>query len=248
MTAVIFFDSVNKVFQHYTLFEVICRKKLHTKTFVVNFMASIREQKKEQTRRRILETAVRLFSQNGIDNTSIEELAQKAGIGKGTVYTYFETKRDIVKAFCDIQLEYTRSEFTARTNQRSSLKEQLMVIFEADFNFIADNKDFGRVFLQEKVFPKECLSEEDFQIQNKYFELLYPIYQRAQDRGELDRNLELLHISGHFYAIYLLLLSCWYTGMIPTENISEAMETMITQTLEGLKPNHNTSPGEPHEN
>jgi hypothetical protein len=66
--------------------------------------------------------------------------------------------------------------------------------------------------------------------------MLYPIYQRAQELGELRQDLELLHISGHVYAIYLLLLSCWYTGMVPTENIPEAMKTMITQTLEGLAP------------
>ena len=48
--------------------------------------------------------------------------------------------------------------------------------------------------------------------------------------------MELLHISGHVYAIYLLMLSCWYTGMIPTEHIGEAMRTMLTQTIEGLKP------------
>ena len=111
-----------------------------------------------------------------------------------------------------------------------------MVIFMADFKYVSENKQFSRVFLQEKVFPKESFSEEDFEMQNDYFEMLYPIYQRAQERGELRKEIELLHISGHFYALYLLLVSCWYTGMIPTENIPEAMETMITQTLEGLKP------------
>ena len=66
--------------------------------------------------------------------------------------------------------------------------------------------------------------------------MLYPIYKQAQERGELRKDLELLHISGHFYALYLLLLSCWYTGMIPTEDIGDAMETLITQSIDGLKP------------
>lgn len=199
-------------------------------------MASIREQKKEQTRNRILETAVKLFSRNGIDGTSIEELAQKAGIGKGTVYTYFETKREIVMAIADIQLDRSRKELAAKTNPESSLKEQMVTIFHADFEFIEENKEFGRMFLQEKVFPKEPLSEEDFEIQNKYFELLYPLYERAQERGEIDKDLELLNISGHFYAVYLLLMSCWYTGMIKTEEIREAMDVLMTETINGLKP------------
>lgn len=199
-------------------------------------MSSVREKNKRKTRNCILGSAVKLFSKNGFEKTSIEELAREAGIGKGTVYSYFRTKRDIVKAFCDDQLEYTRNELTAKTHPDTPLLEQLLVIFMADFNYVTENKEFGRVYLHEKVFPKEPLTEEDFQVQNDYFDMLYPIYQRAQERGELRRDLELLHISGHIYAIYLLLLSCWYTGMIPTEEIEEATKVMLTQTIEGLQP------------
>ena len=73
-------------------------------------------------------------------------------------------------------------------------------------------------------------------MQSNYFELLYPIYERAQERGELDSSLELLHISGHFYALYLLIMSCWYNGMIGTDDIELSMKTLITQTINGLKP------------
>lgn len=202
----------------------------------VDTMSSIREQNKVKKRKCILDAAIKLFSEKGYAQTSIEELAREAGIGKGTVYSYFQTKRDIVRAFCDDLLEYTRNELAAKTNPDTPIKQQLMIIFMADFKYVSENKEFSRVFLQEKVFPKEGFSEEDFEVQNSYFEMLYPIYQRAQQRGELKQDLELLHISGHFYALYLLLVSCWYTGMIPTENISEAFHTMITQALEGLKP------------
>lgn len=199
-------------------------------------MSSIREQNKIRKRKCILNAAIKLFSSNGYEQTSIEELAKEAGVGKGTVYSYFHNKRDIVKAFCDDMLEYARSELAAKSNTDTPLKEQLMIIFLADFKYVAENREFSRVFLQEKVFPKQGSSKEDLEIQDSYFELLYPIYQRAQQRGELRQELELLHISGHFYALYLLLVSCWYTGMIPTESIPDAMAIMIDQTLDGLKP------------
>jgi AcrR family transcriptional regulator len=199
-------------------------------------MSSVREQHKIRTKKCILDSAVKLFSKNGFEKTSIEALAKEAGIGKGTVYSYFRTKRDIVKAFCDDQLEYTRSELALKTNPDTPLIEQLLIIFMADFKYVTENKEFGRVYLHEKIFPKKPLTEKDFQVQNDYFDMLYPIYQRAQERGELRKDIELLHISGHFYAIYLLMLSCWYTGMIPTEEIGEATKVLLTQAIEGLKP------------
>ncbi len=199
-------------------------------------MTSVREQNKIKKRKCILEAAIRLFSDKGYEQTSIEELAREAGIGKGTVYSYFETKKDIVRAFCEDQLEYTRTELTANTKPETSLKEQLLVIFMAEFRHVTANKEFGRLFMQEKVFPKEHYSADDQEMQNRYFEMLYPIYQRAQERGELNSDLELLHISGHFYSLYLLILSCWYNGMIPTEDIAMSMEAIISQTIKGLRP------------
>ncbi len=199
-------------------------------------MYSTREKNKITKRKCILEAAIRLFSKKGYQQTSIEELAREAGIGKGTVYSYFQTKKDIVRAFCEDELEFTREELTTNTNPDTPLKEQLMIFFMAEFKHLSRNKEFGRLYLQERVFPDEHHSAEDLEMQNKYFELLFPIYQKAQERGELRKDLELLHISGHFYALYLLMTSCWFNGMIPTENIDEAMSTMLDQVITGLKP------------
>lgn len=59
----------------------------------------IRERKKADTRIRILESAVALFGEHGIDAVTVEEIAEAAGVGKGTVYNYFGAKDDIVVAF-----------------------------------------------------------------------------------------------------------------------------------------------------
>ena len=55
-------------------------------------MSTLREQKKIKTRKCILDSAIKLFSKKGYEQTSIEELAKEAGIGKGTVYSYFSNK------------------------------------------------------------------------------------------------------------------------------------------------------------
>lgn len=199
-------------------------------------MCSVRERKKISTRKSILDAAIRLFSKKGYEQTSIEALAKEAGIGKGTVYSYFNTKRDIVRAFCEDEVEFVREELAANTDQDSPLIDQMRVIFMAEFKHVTRNKEFGRLYLQEKAFPMDHFSEEDLAMQHKHFELLYPIYENAQNRGELNKDLDLLHISGHFYAIYLLLMSCWYTGMIPTEDIENSLVILLTEAIEGLKP------------
>jgi AcrR family transcriptional regulator len=55
-------------------------------------LVSIQQQEKPL---RILEAARGLFSSLGLKNTSIEDIASKAGLGKGTVYLYFKSKEEI---------------------------------------------------------------------------------------------------------------------------------------------------------
>ena len=53
---------------------------------------------KKEKRSRILETAIRVFAQKGVNNTKIADIAQAAGIGKGTVYEYYHSKEEIIYA------------------------------------------------------------------------------------------------------------------------------------------------------
>ncbi|HDZ91594.1 MAG TPA: TetR/AcrR family transcriptional regulator, partial [Deltaproteobacteria bacterium] len=49
-------------------------------------------------RQEILETALRLFSEKGFHNVSMQEIAQKAEFAVGTMYKFFENKEDLYKA------------------------------------------------------------------------------------------------------------------------------------------------------
>lgn len=66
-------------------------------------MPGIRESKKKRTRERIIQAASELFGEAGYDNVSMENIAQKADIGVGTLYNYFANKGDVfVGAFTQL--------------------------------------------------------------------------------------------------------------------------------------------------
>jgi AcrR family transcriptional regulator len=50
----------------------------------------------EQTRRALLRAASRLFAENGYHNTSVPDIVRAAGVGHGTFYEYFGSRRDIL--------------------------------------------------------------------------------------------------------------------------------------------------------
>ena len=53
------------------------------------------EENKTQKESNLLESAFKLFTDKGIKDTSIQEIADNAGVGKGTFYLYFKDKYDI---------------------------------------------------------------------------------------------------------------------------------------------------------
>jgi AcrR family transcriptional regulator len=197
-------------------------------------MANIREKKKQETRKAIMQAAVTLFSEKGFEKTSIEELARTAGIGKGTIYSYFQTKSDILHAFCEDELESLHQELTANADKNIPILEQMVRIYMSEFRHLTENREFARLFMQQTAFPRDVDLDRHLANENNYFKLLFPLLERAQEKGELRNDLDLLHITGHFYGLYLLLVSAWFSGRIQTEEAEVAMETLFRQALEGL--------------
>ena len=57
--------------------------------------SKIRKQQMEQRTHQILHTALKLFCEKGIEDTSVEEIAKAVGVGPATIYRYFETKAEL---------------------------------------------------------------------------------------------------------------------------------------------------------
>jgi TetR/AcrR family transcriptional regulator, transcriptional repressor for nem operon len=76
---------------------------------------------KEETRRRIIETAGRRFKQDGIDGSGIATLMKDAGLTNGAFYAHFESKEDLVAAVVAAELRVQAGNFAALAPGRAGL-------------------------------------------------------------------------------------------------------------------------------
>lgn len=60
--------------------------------------AGLRQRKKERTRRLLVDTALRLFQEQGYEQTTIAQIAETAELSPGTFFLHFATKEDVVFA------------------------------------------------------------------------------------------------------------------------------------------------------
>jgi AcrR family transcriptional regulator len=200
-------------------------------------MAGLREQKKLETKAAIMDAAITLFGERGYDNTSISSVAKAAGIGKGTIYSYFSSKSEILLAFCEEELTCLHLELQQAIPPDAPLEEKLLLIFMYEFRYVTRNKGFGRTLMREIIFPKELTIEKSKEIEGQFIQLFVIMFKEAQDKGQLRRDIELTVTCGHFYALYLMALSAWYSGRLHSEeDVRATLQAMFCQALTGLQP------------
>jgi AcrR family transcriptional regulator len=59
----------------------------------------LRARKRRETRRRLAETGLRLFLERGYEQTTLDAIAEAAGVSRRTVFHYFDQKEDILHAW-----------------------------------------------------------------------------------------------------------------------------------------------------
>ena len=89
-------------------------------------------QSKPGARDRILDTAYQLFSRRSIRDVGVDEVIERAGVAKATLYRHFPSKDDLVIAFLERREErWTLAWVEAEARRRGTTpEEQLLAIFE----------------------------------------------------------------------------------------------------------------------
>lgn len=85
---------------------------------------------KEQKRREIALSCVDLIHDIGIRKLTVAQVAITAGIGKGTIYEYFENKDDIVFEIINVHIEQYHQEFLKTIKDVKTTREKVMFFFK----------------------------------------------------------------------------------------------------------------------
>ncbi|MCI2975587.1 MAG: TetR family transcriptional regulator [Ferrimicrobium sp.] len=88
------------------------------------------KERKERTRALLAQRAAELFVAKGFDHTTVEEIAQAAGISPRTFFRYFATKEEVVMSFLWLKIDQLLASLAMRPRSESLL-ESVQVVFRA---------------------------------------------------------------------------------------------------------------------
>ncbi len=143
-------------------------------------------QRGEATRRRLLEAAEVVFAEQGYHEASIVKLTERAGIGLGTFYLYFDSKQSIFEALVvDLNRRVRREMSEAMTGARSRLEAE-RAGFAGFFRFTAEHPALYRVVREAEFVSPQVLRLHYTRIVEGYEAGL----RAAQEDGDVDRSLD----------------------------------------------------------
>ncbi|HTX78740.1 MAG TPA: TetR/AcrR family transcriptional regulator [Longilinea sp.] len=102
------------------------------------------EEEIDRRRHEIFQSAVPLIMNQGFDNTSMQEIARAAGVGKSTLYDYFPTKLHVLLFVFEEELNIVQEQTENIVAQSWPLQEKLSKALEVQLELILNNKNFFR--------------------------------------------------------------------------------------------------------
>ena len=96
----------------------------------------------EDTRRKIYEAALELFREKGFDETTMRDIASKAGVALGGAYYYFSSKDAIVLAFYREMQETSNQPVLEALAGRKQLKDRIRCVLDKRLELLALNRKF----------------------------------------------------------------------------------------------------------
>ena len=194
----------------------------------------------EETRSRILDAAERVFSEHGVSRTSLEDIAQAAGVTRGAIYWHFKDKRDLFASMVDRVTLPMEAMVAASSDQ--SVEDPIASLKACAVNCLmrtATDPQVQRVF---DVVTHKCeylgemagVNNRISAVQKGCMDRAEQAIRNAIRRGQLPKSVNPRLAAIGLDAMLYGLISSWLanTSYLPLERQAEAM---IDLYLDGLR-------------
>ena len=205
-------------------------------------MAGLREKQKKEKEYRIIKASLELFTSKGFNETTMEEIAEKAEVGVGTLYNYVKSKGDLLLLILtdttdDLYIEAEKIIENPSSDVVEALVDLLKIYMQGLFLSMPQNlfKDILAVIFSQQYDKSNFgkLMKLDYKLMNQVKNLLNVYI----EKGLIDSNVNTEILSFNIYSVVLMqFMGALMQEPIPLEMLSEVMRSQITLLYNGFKP------------
>lgn len=186
-----------------------------------------------QKRENILAQAIQTFADEGFQKADVQVIADRAGVGKGTVYRYFGSKQDLFWACTYDVLDRLAEHLLAAIEGVGGSLERLRAAGRAYAGFFETNPQYLEVFVQDRAEFRGAAPEALVE----YHKRLIRRFGDVVERGIADGELRPVHVRKTVVSLgsvlYGSVVNASYAGI--DYSLAELAQHAVDIFLEGIR-------------
>lgn len=133
----------------------------------------------------ILEAAREVFCEKGFEKTAVSEIAARIGIVEGTIYKYFDTKRELLLKVLENWYEEMFGDYSRELAAVAGTRERLRLLIWRHLCTVRDEPQLCRLMFREVRSGKDYHSTSIYAMNRRYTQLLMHVITQGMAAGEL---------------------------------------------------------------
>ena len=139
---------------------------------------------------RLFTAAVDLFGERGYAGATIDDIVERAGIAKGTVYYHFRSKSDLVSALLDDGLRRLAASFRSEIEGAQGGDAALRALVHAELSYIEHYQTFAKLVMSEMWHADRDWRDSLRTLREEYVEVFAGVLRRGIAEGAFRADLD----------------------------------------------------------
>ncbi|MDT0309163.1 TetR family transcriptional regulator [Streptomyces sp. DSM 44917] len=195
--------------------------------------------RRSATRRRLYEAAVALIAEQGFSSTTVDQIAERAGVAKGTVYYNFASKTELFEALLRDGVaplvRGLRQAARAELDRGGRCLDALDAMTGAGLAFIAAHPDVTRLLVSEQWRTGRAWSPTVGKLRAEVAGVVEDVLEQGVKAGELDEGLDVPLTAGGLVGLVMAGALDWrsFYPARPLEDVHAALSALLRGRLAG---------------
>src|SRR5260370_3194213 len=203
----------------------------------------LREEKKVEQRRAILDAAVALFRKRGYEQTRVQDISARLRISEATFFNYFPTKDALLYEFAVEDIELSTAAIRAELERHDrSVPDRIRSHMSSWVSGWASDRQFNALVVKRSRLlsgPKGELREKAL----RNYDLLAELFAEGQKRGEIRADMEPLQLAEMLEGTFVITAGNWLFQWWKdsTGPLDERLRRAVNVFLDACKPHSRAS-------
>ncbi|WP_082394185.1 TetR/AcrR family transcriptional regulator [Bacillus sp. JCM 19034] len=187
---------------------------------------------RKQNAKKILKAAFHVFLRDGYERATMQEIANSAGVGKGTTYEYFESKQSLLFEVVQEAFRFFLKKLVQETEKPGTVREKVERLYECNLFFFQQEVQFRDFMLSDFGKMPEELHDWLREQQGMFIDKLAMVIEEGKEAGELGD-----HVHPKVAASTLIhsMKVIYFYPATEKETHQEVVKTQVDLLFQGLK-------------